>query len=167
MSSLKELSQERLEIDTLLIESNGEISASVNSWLELVNKQLAQKVDSYDYIIKALTAEAEFLDMRAAELWVVAKAKMKFVQDLKDRIKITMMDMQTNELQGETKSFKLTRSGKKLLLEESIIPPEFNTTVITHVPDKERIKTCLATGQDIPGARFEEIIQLRTYTKTK
>lgn len=167
MPNLPELAREVTAIEKVLIEANGEITKELEVFLEKIKSNLVQKVENYDFIIHSLISKAEFLDSRAGEFWMGAKRITDFVGRLKDNIKIAMLEMQVKELQGLSKRMVLSNGQKKLMIQEDLLPQEYKMATTTIVPDKEKIKAALLAGKDIPGARLEDSIQLRTYVNTK
>lgn len=166
--TLVALAVEAAEISKLLQESGGELSPELEARLEVNREKLPSKVDSYNYIIERLEADAALWKRRKEACAAQEKKYQGQVDRLWDRIKLAMKELGTKELQGTYYRFQLKKSAPKLIIDsEAAIPAECKMIVQTTVIDKEKIKAMLVDGFEVPGARLEENGSLVAYESTK
>jgi hypothetical protein len=107
------------------------------------------------------------LPAQAQRFQLAARARANMAQTMKDRVKFVMREMDAKELPGDFNSFKLSSGRKKLVMDESKIPPEFFMETIVRKPNMELIETALQNGIEVEGCRFEDIYSLRVGPKRK
>lgn len=163
--SLVALTHEAIEILQTLYASNGEISPELEKRLSEVQNTLAHKVDSYSWIIETLEAEEEKLRARSDMFLRAARGCKAFRDRLKENIKLSMLSMQTKELEGEQVKFQVVAGAPSLKIDEALLSNAFKVAVFQ--PDKPKIKEALDKGELVPGASYETSWQLRTYAAKK
>lgn len=147
----------------LIKESEGEITPTIQDWLDEVETALSSKVDSYNNFLEALNAEAESLRAKSQGFAAAARSIERIADFLKDRIKLTMVKLGTNEIKGNDYRFKLAKGSDKLVINDSEIPESFKMQITQLIPDKERIKNALLTGEHVSGAKLDPVYSLRSY----
>jgi hypothetical protein len=156
------------ELDQALSNSGGELTPELEQMLELSETLKSDKIDQYDYVIKRLEAEAQFLKDRAAEFAQAAKARLNAVEAIRERIKYLMITHQKLELQGQYVRMQVSQSVPSLVIEdESQIPPEFIKIITIQKVDNAAVKEALQNGVPVEGAKLKVSYQLRTYAGNK
>lgn len=167
MSSLVKIVKEVASLETMLIESGGELTPEIEAMLTVKEVNLPEKVDSYEAMLDRLSV-IESLYKERAKLFSQAAKSLGNAQDtLKDRIKYAMKELGVTELLGHDIRFKLSSSKPKLVIEdEKAIPKEYKAEVITVEVQKDKLLEDLKIGS-VEGARLEESFSLRTYVNKK
>lgn len=150
-------------ITQAIIEAGGELSPELEAELEQVDLDLADKVDAYKYVTDRLTAEEKFFKAKADELYKVGQAHAKASARIKERLKEAMLSMERADVYGNEYRWRLTPLDPKLVIEDGVISDEWKKEVIEMVVDKDLIKTALAKGEEIEGARMEPVHRLQAY----
>jgi hypothetical protein len=162
--NLAEIANEARELERLVMDAGGEITPELESRLNFNLQQLQQKVDSYVHVEEHFDAMEAIWKRKADACAAIAKRFARTRDQLRDRVKFVMGEMQTNEIRGKLYRYKLSSSPGRLVIDsEAALPDSFKMIVTTTVPDKERIKEALKAGFEIPGAHFEGGTTLRTY----
>lgn len=165
MPNLIELAAQTLEFEKQLIESNGEISLGdpVEIIMADVQNKLSEKLDSYEMVMTRLKSRAEDYRKYSQQFAKSAQAMEKANERMRDKIKEAMQLMGKDEVNGNMFRYKLAQSNFSLVIDEDILPDEYKKTLISVVPDKEKIKEDLKNGIKIEGARLEPNVSLRSY----
>lgn len=161
--SLLAIVGQTVEIEKMLIESGGELTAEIEAALIVNETSLAEKADGYHNIIERFEALEGHYNKRAAFYAQISKQCAGVVDRLKTNIKIAMAELKVSEIKGEDVRFKLTETAGKLILEdEDLIPLEFKTEVSETVVQKDALKAALKNGP-VAGAKIEKGYSLRAY----
>jgi len=161
-NSLVSLAAEARQVESMILsnaEANGgEINLELESYLDEIKSEIANKPDHYKFVLERLTATSEELAKQADEFSRAAQALDRTAKRIKDRIKEAMDLLGTKEISGYKWTFKLGKAQPRLVIDEQELrahAPNFLLTHTTQVPDKERIKALLLDGAVIPGATLE------------
>jgi hypothetical protein len=165
--SLIVLTQDYQRLMTLLIEAGGEITPEIEQELTINQETLAKKTDGYDFLITKLEAEEEYWKARSDQYTRVARSCANARARLRESIKAAMQIMGATEIVGENATFKLVNGAPKLVLNDKDLPKEFVTETVLVEPNKDLIKATLKSGNTVPGAHFEPVVQLRTSVSRK
>lgn len=152
--TLLNLSEDSARIEREIIENGGELTPELNAELESVGTALAEKIDSYYWRIKQLEAKAEFFKERAKEFSAVATSMNKYVKTMNERIKISMLNLGEKELKGDKFKFCISATKAALVVDVALLPDRFK--IISYSADGDRIRNCIESGEEVPGARLEQ-----------
>jgi hypothetical protein len=165
--SLVSIVSEVNQIETMLIESGGEITPEIECALAVRDASVATKVDGYSYILDRLESLEEHYKNQAAFFSVISKQCKGAKDRLKDNLKGAMQEMGLDEIKGNDFRFKLSNSKPALeILDLGVVPKGYKKEVITVEIDKKALADDLAVGE-IPGARLVPSFSLRKYANTK
>ncbi len=161
--SLSLIVQEASKIEQMLIESEGEMTAEIEAFLNVNSAELADKVDKYDLVMSRLEAAEMVYKRRADEIYSIA-TKCKNTRDrLEKNIKFAMQELGTSEVLGNDVRFKLVGTKAKVnILDESKLPKEYMRTKTVVEVDKTKLGEDLKIGP-IAGAELVPGFSLRTY----
>lgn len=164
--SLMTLIDESKKIESLLIESNGELTPEIESLMCLNYSSIKTKSDSYCVILDRMDREMEYYDSIAKE----AKSRYtiidKTIKSIKDRLKDIMFYNGIDYVQGDT--FKITLSNSKpsvIITNEDKIPENFRIRKEVVSIDKTAIAEAINSGLKIDGADIFEGKSLRITMK--
>jgi hypothetical protein len=166
--SLVSLVDELAWLEMALIESGGEITKEIeDACPEFVTGAVAQKVDNYANYIDKLEYNVDFYKAKAQNFLKIAAGLENFKKHLEDNIQFAMLKNQTTELLGIDYKYKLMKSQQTVILNENIIPSEFQNVKTSVSIDKKRIKEAIESGRDIPGAVLSVNTHIRKYNNSK
>lgn len=155
--TLVALAKEAAELSRLLLETGGELTPEIERRLDVNAQALPSKVDSYHYVMEDLEAQASLWKRRKDAAAAIQKRFETTIDLLKERIKVAMKELGAKEIAGELHKFQLRNSTARMVIDdESAIPAQFKMVVQTTAIDRDRLKTVLTEGFDVPGARLEE-----------
>jgi len=161
--SLVQIVHDSIDIEKLLMESEGEMTPEIEKALAITEASLTDKVDGYVHIIERFEALATHYKDRAEFFKTVSGRCATAAKVLQNNIKYAMSQMSVFELKGNDMRFKIApTSGTVIIDDEEMIPVEFKEQVMqTKVKTKE-LKEALAKGE-VTGARLEPGFSLRMY----
>lgn len=164
--SLLAIANEVNSLETMLLESQGEITEEIEKFLSVKETHLPDKVDSYYFIMEGMKSKEALYKAQADKYASAAKSFRNAQETLKERLKLAMAEMSLDEIKGHAWRFKLSASKPSLVVEnEAEIPKEyFVQTIITSL-EKDRLLEDLKIGQ-VPGAKLEPSLSLRSYVMT-
>lgn len=164
--SLAVIVSEASALETMLVESDGEITPDVEAFLAVNAAELQQKVDSYSLIMERLETLAGYYKNRSEFFAQVSKQCESARDRLESNIENAMKVLKTDEIAGQDVRFKLVKSNPSVVIEnEKLIPAEYKKEKVTVSIDKKRLGEDLKIG-DVTGAKLESKEYLRTYGKT-
>ncbi len=165
MSSLYELTEELVALDTLLAEVGGDVSTpegqTLEAWAEKFQWQMANKVDAYGALYKNLEADAKALAEEVKRLSDRKRALENRGARLLALAKFSMDRLQTRKLEGQRFTIALQKAGGldplEVLVERAEdLPERFQRKTVDF--DKDEIRLALAANDpEIQGkARLGE-----------
>lgn len=162
--SLMSIVEQTADLETLLIESGGELTPEIEALLAVNEKELASKADGYAMVIERMEDIAQFYKRKAEALNKLAKAAEGVATGCKERIKFAMQTLNTNEIAGNDIRFKLQPTNPSCLIEnEDEVDPLYKKAVTEIKIDKKKIAEDLKLGVPVKGAKLIENLSLRTY----
>ncbi len=139
------------------------LPAHIHDLINSVPADLPKKIDHVANVIHALQVEAKKLKSQEMELSHQRKALEFVVEQAESSIKEELRNEDRVEMTGELIKFTIHDSPPKLIIEdESLIPEVYKTEVIKKELRKDAIKDELRMGNEIPGAKLETGITLKT-----
>ena len=147
--------KEYTDIITAIENNDGHITDDLNHALVSVESRLANKVDSYESVLRRLDMEAQFWKSKKDEAARVQHTCEHAAEFLRDRLKQVVEEM-GGEIQGNSVSAKLVKNPPKLILNEAELDRHYIKTTVTYSPDKDLIKSDIKEGKEVRGA---ELIQ--------
>lgn len=152
-------------LSELITEAQGEVTAEVESAMNYLSKELRNTTDLYGYLLARLEQEAQFQRTEAKEYTLKARRTETALERVKDRIKSSMLGMDTNRLEGRRRGFVLRKSKDKVVIDESKFPsvaarPDLWREKKEFVVDKQAVLDRLVKGEVVEGACLEEVYAL-------
>lgn len=162
--SLKSIRADIIALEQLILENEGEVNETLETWLEINETNLAVKTDAYKFFIDQLEQGAEFFKAKEKEANQARKQYENLIERMKANLKFTMQSLNTDELRGNEYRYKLSKSKPKVeILDEEKLPAMFLKEQVIYSPDKDMIKTELESGNPVEGARLVESYSIRNY----
>lgn len=164
--SLIVLASQANSIEQMLIEASGELTPEIEAILSIRDTQLPEKVDSYYFIMERMKAGEAFYKEKADMFSKAAKSFKNAQETLKERLKLAMVELTTDELRGNAFRFKLSAGKPSVLVtDEDAIPREYFEEVTEFVLKKDRLSEDLKIGE-VPGAVLDQTMTLRSFVNS-
>ena len=155
--SLSKLVNESKELLQTIIDNDGVLGSDLEEMVRLNELQMADKVESYAFLIQSAKHEATYFKGKADFFYNVAKGLENFEESLKERIKYIASVNGITEFHGIDHKFKISNSKATVqIVDESQIDRAYFTPVVTEKLDKKRIEEDLRMGIPVPGAVLRE-----------
>jgi len=154
MATIFEITEKRMSLLHQLEALEGDLTEIEESW-EGNKAEIAQKVDSYLYVLDRIDVDITAIEAVIERLQAVKKSKESNVQRLRDTLKFAVSKYDTIELtEGNNIGRKLFLRGSEAIEvhDISLLPIEYQTKTVTYKPDKAAIKEAIKSGNDVPGA---------------
>jgi len=157
--TLYQISNEYLELMTIIEDSDGELTDEINKQLIITEKELQSKSIAYLSVIKQSEAFTMQLDEEIKRLQALKKRNDKLVDSLKERLLNAVKMFGVFEV-GFTK-FGTRKSSQVEVLDVNELPKEFKVIKVTEQADKVAIKKAIESGQEIKGCSIVENLNLK------
>lgn len=166
-NSLVSIVREVATLETLLIESGGELTPEIESMLTVKEVNLPEKVDNYEAMLDRLESIEGLYKERAKMFSTAAKSLGNAQDTLKERLKFAMKELGVTELMGHDIRFKLSATKPRLVIDdEKLVPKDYKVEVVTTEVQKDKLAEDLKIGS-VAGAHLEESFSLRKYVNKK
>lgn len=154
--TLTSLVAEVAEIETKIIESNGEITPEIETLLCLNTKELSSKVDNYVGLIQKMEQCEAYYYEKAQFFLTLAKAFDGVKTSCNERMLQALKDLGKDEIKGTDYKFKIYKSPPKLVIDDKEkIPEQFLVIKTDVLIDNAALKTELKSGKPMEGAHLE------------
>jgi hypothetical protein len=88
--TLKALVKDLNALEELIIENDGQVCETLESWMQINESNIADKVDGYNFLIARLEKSAEFFKDKEAEYYAARKVYENQITRMKSYVKDTM-----------------------------------------------------------------------------
>jgi hypothetical protein len=158
--------QEILEEISLMLEvSDDELTeeqkATMDTYLDELAGQEADKVDGIGQWMRLETARAEALKAEATRLSNRAKSIQNRINWLKCGYLSSMERAGVKKVRGEVYTMSVRTTDIVRIVDEAVLPEEFVKVTKTTAPDKVALKSALKEGREIPGAELAKSMTLQ------
>ena len=149
---LYELTNEIIEMDNLLETTGGELTPELEKQMEFIDKQLEKKVESLvgysDYLKSIIVAAKEKKNQFGNFQKTIEKRLTAFTKYIKTHMELIML----KKVETPFAYIRINAGRERLVLDEKLLKKEYMNQLITHVPNKEKIKKDIAMGKKVRGA---------------
>ena len=141
--------------DMLESETDKEI---IMDTLEALQGDFEYKIEGCACVYDQLKAQAEMAQKKANAWDEISKALENNVIRLNNYMKLCMENAGLKEVTTNMHRIKITKNGGKLPLsiDEGCVPEEYLKTEAKQVPDKDKIRKALESGECLTFARLED-----------
>lgn len=161
--SLVAIVGESMSLERMLIESGGEVTPEIESFLAVNSTELAAKVDGYHMIIDRFDSLKKYYADKADFFKIISGQCDNASKRLKENIKFAMIEMGVDEIKGHDMRFKLSSGAGKLVIDDKeMIPVEFKHEVVDTEIKSAELKEALKKGP-VSGAHIEPTQSVRAY----
>lgn len=163
--SLSTMVFEMKSLAQILVEKGGEITQELENKINSLTLETAEKVDQTVWVIKNFEDAEKRLKEEKIAFDKAMKIASNAIDSIKFRIKDIMKTSELTEIEGKTKSFKLSNSKPSLIIDETKLNDDYFIEVVSHVPNKDKIKADLELGITVDGAYLQDTKSLRITIK--
>ena len=163
--NLFQITQEFLELASLIEEAGGEVNDAILEELAISRDNFAHKAEGYTKLILKWESEAEAASAEIKRIQALKKTKDNAIARLRDTLLQALMVFGSEDSKGvkryETALLKLStrRSAAVEITDETALPDE--AFVIKREVSKTAIKRLLEDGMEIDGAAIKENVSLQ------
>lgn len=159
-----------MEKTTQLVSSISEGDPNAETAVTSMFSELSfeDRIDAQAYFLDRVDMEIDFFKAQADQLSKVVKRLKEIKEAAKDAIKLQMVSMCEDKVEGNSMRFTLSERDPRVeITDETLIPSEYTTEVISHKIDTDKIKTDLSAGKKIQGAALVPVFALNKYVNRK
>lgn len=161
MPTLFEIEQEYRRIEQHILDNDGEVTAEIETDLDINEIELEEKADAYAAVISESAGRVAAID---AEIKRLQKRK-SVEQSLQDRLRGRLADAVNlfGAFKTSTHNYSNRTTRSVVVFDPEQLDKQYVTTKTVEQPDKAAIKAAFDAGSDVRGATIVEktSIQIR------
>ena len=129
-----------------------------NDTLEAVLGEIEVKADGYAVVLAEIEGRINTVNREIGRLEAIESALSNTRRRMIDRLKTAMEDIGKKEIKTDLHRFKIVGNGGKqpLDMNEGCVPEEYMKTEVKQVPDKDKIRKALESGECLTFAHLED-----------
>jgi hypothetical protein len=155
-NSIFKISSDMQMIINHIMENGGEITPDVENQLMIKQDELRTKSISYANVIRAMEYETKTIDAEIKRLQDLKRVRTNTVDRLKTALSTSMQVCGLELIEDATTKINFRKSTSLEIIDETKVPNEFKTQVITTKVDKNAIKAKIKQGDTIDGVELIE-----------
>ncbi len=145
------------KIESMLVDTGGEINLEIETALAMKDAALPDKVESYGHLIEKTKHAAQFYAKKANELIKISEGCDKLSDALLGRIDTAMNEMQVDQIAGHDYQFKRVMNPVSLVISDAEkVPDKFKQVKTETVIMKTEVKNAMKLGEIVPGCEFSQ-----------
>lgn len=155
--TLRDLADERLALDALIAQDDGEYTPEAEALERDLVAQLMQKVDSFGTFLAEQKATAEALDEELVRLSTRQRAITSRIERLKRYAQDALQSMGRDRVEGLLYTFALQKNPASVLVDvlPDALPAEFvRVQPEVRTADRKAIAAALKAGHSIDGCQW-------------
>lgn len=158
MNTLYDLTQDYKNLLDLAGSMDADEVETFNDTLEAVLGEIEVKADGYAVVLAEIEGRINTVNREIGRLEAIESALSNTRRRMIDRLKTAMEDIGKKEIKTDLHRFKIVRNGGKqpLDIDEGCVPEEYTKTEVKQVPDKDKIRKALESGECLTFAHLEE-----------
>ncbi len=160
--TLTELLELSREVENRLIEAGGEFTPELEEMTTTLDLSIPDKIDSYAVVIDRMEANAGWFKAQALKYATIQKGLERASENIRARLKETMIRENMKELPGNIECFRLSRARPTLVFtDKNAIPAQFLIEERVIKTNNDAIRAVLDEGRAIDGCAYEPSFSLR------
>lgn len=144
-----------------IVDEDGVVTRDVWKELEELQGERTDKLINSMRIAQEMDETAKALDEEIARLTVRQKYFEARAKKIREHVAISMSNANEKRVENSTARITLTRSKEVKIIDETELPLQFLRTKTTVKADKKAIGEKLKAGEEVPGARLVENLNVR------
>lgn len=129
-----------------------------NDTLDAVMGEIEVKADGYAAVMTEIKGRANTVSTEINRLKAIEDRLNFTIKRMEDRLKTAMEEIGKKEIKTDLHRFKIVGNGglKPLDIDEGCVPEEYTKTEVKQVPDKDKIRKALESGECLTFAHLED-----------
>jgi len=152
--NLFQITNEMQSIMNELIENGGELTPELESMLMITESQLKEKAVNYAMVIRSMDYETNVIDEEIKRLQALKKTRQNAIERLKSALTNAMQQCDMDAIETPTNKISFRKSQSLEILDETLVPKQYKTQVITTKIDKNAIKQDIKNGITVHGVEL-------------
>lgn len=144
-----------------IVDEDGVVIRDVWKELEELQGERTDKLINSMRVAQEMDEAAKALDEEIARLTVRQKYFEARAKKIREHVAISMSNANEKRVENSTARITLTRSKEVKIIDETELPLQFLRTKTTVKADKKAIGEKLKAGEEVPGARLVENLNVR------
>jgi len=162
MNNLQLALQHADMIESMLIESGGEITEEIQAEMRINPKTIGELVDIRYVSMERLESAQAFFKQKAEQYTKIARSLDCAVDYCKESLKSYMTENCKRELVGTDYQFKLVNAAPKVkILDETALDEVYKKSTVVVSTDRKKLLDDLKAGIQVSGCTLEEVYSLR------
>jgi len=154
--SIFQISADMQMIVNHLMENGGELTPEIEDALTISQKELQTKSIKYAHVIRAMEYETKTIDAEIKRLQNLKRVRTNTIDRLKTSLSTAMQVIGLEQIEDPTTKINFRKSQTLEIIDETKVPNEFKTQLITTKVDKNAIKAKIKQGDTIDGVELIE-----------
>lgn len=158
MNTLYELTNDYKTLLDLAGSMDADELETFNDTLEAVLGEIEVKADGYAVVLAEIEGRINTVNREIGRLEAIESALSNTRRRMIDRLKTAMEDIGKKEIKTDLHRFKIVGNGGKqpLDIDEGCVPEEYTKTEVKQVPDKDKIRKALESGECLTFAHLDD-----------
>src|SRR5574343_640976 len=153
-------------LESKLIESGGEITPELEKEIELTTDNLLSKIDAYSIVKTKMEKSIEYHKQMMKNHAQIINEIERSMEWLEGNLRRSMDETNSDFLKGHEYIIKKRLNPPSCeIINEDIVPDEFNNQKTVTTIDKKKLLEGLKIGVEIPGARLVQGSRLEIKTR--
>ena len=151
MANIYKIETEYRDIISVLVENGGELTPEIEQALQINQKDLYRKSESYAYAIKELDGEIDFIKSEIERLQALISKRDKSICRMKETVLKAMELYEINKIETPIIKISVRESEVVEIINENQIEPIFKVEKVTINISKSAIKEAIKSGINVNG----------------
>lgn len=152
MANIYKIETEYRDIISVLVENGGELTPEIEQALQINQKDLYRKSESYAYAIKELDGEIDIIKSEIERLQALITKRDKSISRMKETVLKAMELYEINKIETPMIKISVRESEVIEIINENQIEPIFKVEKVTINISKSAIKEAIKSGISVDGA---------------
>ena len=152
MANIYKIETEYRDIISVLVENGGELTPEIEQALQINQKDLYRKSESYAYAIKELDGEIDIIKSEIERLQALISKRDKSISRMKETVLKAMELYEIEKIETPMIKISVRESEAVEVINEAQIPDIYFAEKTTKTLSKTMIKEAIKSGASIDGA---------------
>ena len=152
MANIYKIETEYRDIISVLVENGGELTPEIEQALQINQKDLYRKSESYAYAIKELDGEIDIIKSEIERLQALISKRDKSISRMKETVLKAMELYEIEKIETPMIKISVRESEAVEIINENQIEPIFKVEKVTYTISKAGIKEAIKSGISVAGA---------------
>ena len=151
MANIYKIETEYRDLISVLVENGGELTPEIEQALQINQKDLYRKSESYAYAIKELSGEIDIIKSEIERLQALISKRDKSISRMKETVLKAMELYEIDKIETPMIKISVRESEAVEVINENQIEPIFKVEKVTTTISKSAIKEAIKSGINVNG----------------